>query len=175
MSRRTVVKLVNFVCSYGGYNAYLKHCEKQMLFTALVLVAVDGEHDRLQQRIDFGHADEPAEVSNVFRLGLEKEKQIAVSLHFFVVWEEAFLHFGRVFEMASHLVTLYTLRQIEALELGGNGNVCTSSSAMRFWMSKAIRESRYRTSFSSTKFFFDCDDIFAFSSRSVFWAIKGSA
>lgn len=44
---------------------------------------------------------------------------------------------------------------------------------MRFWMSRAIRESRYRTSFSNTKFFFDCDDIFAFSSRSVFWAVKG--
>ena len=79
-----------------------------MLFSAFVLVAIDGEHDRLQQRIDFGHANEPAQVCDVFRLGLEEEKQVAVLLHFLIVREGAFLYFGRVFEMASHLVTLYT-------------------------------------------------------------------
>lgn len=87
-----------------------------MLFATLVLIAVDGEHDRLQQRIDFGHADEPAEMCDVSRLGLEEEKQIAVLLHFLVVWEEAFLNFGRVFEMTSHLIALYSRRQNEELQ-----------------------------------------------------------
>ena len=171
MSRRTVVKLVNFVGWSGDGRAYLKHCEEQVLFSALVLIAIDGEHDRLQQRVDFGHADEPAEVRNVSRFGLEEEKQVAVYLHFLVIWEEAFLDISRVFEMAGDLVALCIRRQNEALQLQSGP---TSSSAMRFWMSKAIRESRYRTSFSSTKFFFDCDDIFALSSRNVFWAVKGA-
>lgn len=35
-------------------------------------------------------------------------------------------------------------------------------------MSNAIRESKYRTSFSSTKFFFDCDEILDFNSRRIF-------
>lgn len=34
-----------------------------------------------------------------------------------------------------------------------------------------MRESRYRTSFSSTKFFLDWDEILAFNSRSSFWAV----
>jgi hypothetical protein len=46
----------------------------------------------------------------------------------------------------------------------------TSSSAIRFWINKAIRESRYRTSFSRTKFFLDCEDILDFRSRSIFCA-----
>jgi len=32
----------------------LEHGEQQVLFAALVLVSVDGEHDCLQQLIDFG-------------------------------------------------------------------------------------------------------------------------
>lgn len=36
-----------------------------------------------------------------------------------------------------------------------------------------MRESRYRTSFSNTKFFFDCDEIFDLSSRKCFCAIGG--
>jgi len=46
----------------------------------------------------------------------------------------------------------------------------TSSNAILFCTSKAMRESRYRTSFSKTKFFFDCDEILAFSSRRTFCA-----
>ena len=47
----------------------------------------------------------------------------------------------------------------------------TSSIRNRFWMSSAIRASRYRTSFSNRKFFFDCVDIFCFRSRSAFCAV----
>jgi len=50
----------------------------------------------------------------------------------------------------------------------------TSSNAIRFWIRSAIRESRYRTSFSSTKFFLDCDEIFDLSSRKCFWAMRKS-
>lgn len=45
---------------------------------------------------------------------------------------------------------------------------------MRFCTSNAIRESRYRTSLSRTKFFFDCDEIFAFKSRNIFCAVQSS-
>lgn len=38
-----------------------------------------------------------------------------------------------------------------------------------------MRESRYRTSFSSTKFFLDCEEILDFSSRRIFWASGKSA
>jgi hypothetical protein len=37
-----------------------------------------------------------------------------------------------------------------------------------------MRESRYRTSFSRTKFFLDCDEIFALSSRRTFWAVRNN-
>lgn len=46
----------------------------------------------------------------------------------------------------------------------------TSSSAIRFCTNNAIRESRYLTSFSNTKFFFDWEDILALSSRKAFCA-----
>lgn len=49
----------------------------------------------------------------------------------------------------------------------------TSSNAIRFWINNAIRESRYLTSFSKTKFFFDCEEIFDLRSRSIFWAVPG--
>lgn len=35
-----------------------------------------------------------------------------------------------------------------------------------------MRESRYRTSFSRTKFFLDWEDIFDLSSRNIFWAVE---
>ncbi len=44
----------------------------------------------------------------------------------------------------------------------------TSSNAMRFCISSAILESRYLTSFSSTKFFFDWEEMRALSSLSIF-------
>lgn len=47
-----------------------------------------------------------------------------------------------------------------------------SSRAIRFWMRRAIRESRYRTSFSRTKFFLDCEEILDLSSLRIFWAVQ---
>lgn len=42
-----------------------------MLLSAFILIAVDCEHDRLEQRVALSHIDESAEVGNVPRLGLE--------------------------------------------------------------------------------------------------------
>jgi hypothetical protein len=52
---------------------YLEHGQQQMLFTALILVSINCEHDRLEERINLGHGDQTAEVGNVSRLGLEQE------------------------------------------------------------------------------------------------------
>lgn len=66
---------------------YLKHGQQQVLFSALVLIAVDCKHDRLQQLVDLRHGDEPAKVGDVSGFTLEQEKQIAVLLRSFVVDE----------------------------------------------------------------------------------------
>lgn len=77
-----------------------------MLFTALVLVAVDCEHDRLQKSIDFGHGDEATEVGDVPRLRLEQEEQVSILLCLLVVGEEAFLQFGGIVEVVGDFVLL---------------------------------------------------------------------
>lgn len=38
--------------------AYLKHGKQQVLFSTLILVAVNGEHDCLEELVDLGHGDE---------------------------------------------------------------------------------------------------------------------
>lgn len=43
-----------FGASQSWCRTDLEHGEQQVLFTALVLVSVDGEHDCLQQLIDLG-------------------------------------------------------------------------------------------------------------------------
>jgi hypothetical protein len=77
-----------------------------MLFSALILVSVYGEHDSLQKRIYLGHGDEPAEVGNVAWFGLEEKKEVAVLLRFFIVWEEAFGDVGGVFQVTSDFFAL---------------------------------------------------------------------
>jgi hypothetical protein len=77
-----------------------------MLFSALILVSVDCEHDCLQQRIDLGHGDEPTQMRNVPRFGLEEKEQVAVLLCLFVVGEEAFLQFEAVCEVVCDFVLL---------------------------------------------------------------------
>src|SRR5690349_21235617 len=51
----------------------------------------------------------------------------------------------------------------------------TSSRAIRFWINRAILESRYRTSFSRTKFFLDWFEILTFKSRSARCALAKSS
>jgi len=69
----------------------LKHSQEQMLFTALILISVYCEHNRLKQRINLGHCDQTAEMGDVSWLGLEEEKEIAVFLGLLVVWKETLL------------------------------------------------------------------------------------
>ena len=130
-----------------------------MLLAALVLIAVDGEHDGLEQRVDLRHADEPAEMCNVSWLRLQQEKEISITLGPVVVGEDALLDVGRIVQVARHLVLLRggDGRSVEHAgagamdpsEGGGGGGggggergPPTSSRAMRFWMSRAMRESR---------------------------------
>lgn len=110
-----------------------------MFFAAFVLVPVDGKHDGLQQCIDLGHGNKTTQMRNVSRLRLEEEKQVAVLLRLVVVGEEALLQFGGLFEVACDFVLLCIV-STGAFQMP----VCTptSSKAMRFWMSSAIRESR---------------------------------
>ena len=63
----------------------LKHGEQKVLFSTIVLISVDGEHDRLQELIDFGHGDEAAEMRNMPGLGLEQKQKVAVLLRPLVV------------------------------------------------------------------------------------------
>jgi hypothetical protein len=77
-----------------------------MLFSALILVPIDREHDGLEERVDLGHCDETAEVCNVARLGLEEEQQISVFLRLLIVGEEAFLDLCRLVHVARHLLAL---------------------------------------------------------------------
>lgn len=50
---------------------YLKHCQEQVLLAAFVLISIDGEHDRLQERINFGHGHQSTKVGDVSRFGLQ--------------------------------------------------------------------------------------------------------
>lgn len=77
-----------------------------MLLTALILVSVDGEHDRLEKRVDLGHGDEAGQVGDVSRLRLEEEQEVAVFLSLVVVGEHALLEVGRILEMARDFILL---------------------------------------------------------------------
>lgn len=64
-----------------------------MLFSTFVLVSVECEHDRLEEGVNFGQADETTERSDVARLGLEEEKEVGVLLKFALIGE---MTFGRI-------------------------------------------------------------------------------
>lgn len=77
-----------------------------MLFTTLVLVSVDGEHDGLEEGIDLGHGNESAEMGDVAGFWLQEEKEIAVLLGSFIVREEPFLRVCGIVEMAGDFILL---------------------------------------------------------------------
>lgn len=62
-----------------------------MFLTTFVLISVDGKHDSLEKRVDFGHCDQTTEVCDMSGLGLEEEEKITIFLRLFVVREEALL------------------------------------------------------------------------------------
>lgn len=72
----------------------LKHRQQQMLFPTLVLVAVEREHDRLEEGVNLGEGDEPAEGGDVSGFGLQEEEEVGVLLHLAVVRKVAF---GRLY------------------------------------------------------------------------------
>ena len=82
---------ISSVCGSNGQGKYLKHSQEQMLFSAFVLIAVNGKHDGLQQRVNFRHCDQSTQVRNVSWFGLEEEQEVTVSLCLLVVGKEAFL------------------------------------------------------------------------------------
>ena len=86
----------------------MEHGQQEVFFAALVLVAIDGKHDRLQQGIDLGHGDQPTEVGNVAWFGLQEEEEVAIFLSFFVVGERSLLHVDRILKMACDFVLLPT-------------------------------------------------------------------
>jgi len=57
-----------------------------VFFTALILISVDGEHDCLEQRVNLGHRDQSAKVSDMPGLRLQKKEKIQDD------WQ---LHFAR--------------------------------------------------------------------------------
>lgn len=59
---------------------HLEHGQEQMLFSRLVLVSVEGEHDGLQEGIDLAERDEPAKGRDMSRFGLQQEEQVRVLL-----------------------------------------------------------------------------------------------
>jgi hypothetical protein len=80
-----------------------------MLFSALVLVSVNGEHDSLQELVDLGHGDQATQMSNVPWLTLQKKEQVAVFLCLFVVRKRALGQIGRIVQVAGHLFFLFLM------------------------------------------------------------------
>ena len=62
-----------------------------MLFSTFVLISVEREHDRLQERVDLGEGDKTAEGGDVAGLRLEEEEEVGVLLQLAVVGVVAFL------------------------------------------------------------------------------------
>lgn len=77
-----------------------------MLLSALILIAVDGKHDGLEEGVNFGHGDQSAEMGDVSGFRLQQEQQVAVFLRLFIVGERTLLHIGRVIEMVLDFLTL---------------------------------------------------------------------
>ena len=72
-----------------GLIVYLEHGQEKMLFTRLVLVSVEGEHDGLEQGVDLCEGDEATEGGDMSWLCLEKEEEVSVGLQLAVVWEQS--------------------------------------------------------------------------------------
>ncbi len=77
-----------------------------MLLSALVLIAVNCEHDRLQERVNLRYRNETTQVGDMPRFRLQKKQQIAVFLSLLIIGEESFLQFGGVVQVAGNLVLL---------------------------------------------------------------------
>ena len=88
-----------------------------MLFTTLILISVDGEHNGLKKCIDFGHIHQATEMRNVPRLGLEQEEEVTIFLCLFIVREETLLDIGGLIQMVGHFVLLSAVSQVPNVEV----------------------------------------------------------
>jgi hypothetical protein len=52
-----------------------------MLFSTLILIPVQGEHDSLEEGVDFSQADKTAKGGYMTRFPLKKKKEVRVLLH----------------------------------------------------------------------------------------------
>lgn len=78
-----------------------------MLFATLVLVSVNGEHNRLEEGVDLGHGDESTQMGDVSGLRLQEKQEIAVLLCLIIVRENAvLLGLGGILETARDFVLL---------------------------------------------------------------------
>jgi hypothetical protein len=63
----------------------LEHGQEKVLFSALVLVTVEREHDCLEKCVYFGQTDETAKGGDVAGFGLEEKEEVGVLLQLAVV------------------------------------------------------------------------------------------
>lgn len=77
-----------------------------MLFTTLVLVTVQREHDGLQQCVNLWKADKSAQRCNMSGLALEYEKEVAVQLHSTIIGKRIAVFDAMFFQMRSHFILL---------------------------------------------------------------------
>jgi hypothetical protein len=78
-------------------------------------------------------------MSDVAGFRLEEEEQVAVLLRLVVVGEEALLEFEAVSKVVGDFILLQASQYSRVVFIACGR---TSSNAMRFWISRAIRESR---------------------------------
>lgn len=76
-NKARINQFLNNLCEVGDFYDTL---EVQMLFSALVLVTVEREHNRLQERVDLSQADEATQGRDMPRLRLEQEEEVRVLL-----------------------------------------------------------------------------------------------
>lgn len=78
-------------------------------------------------------------MGNMAWLGLKQKEQVAVLLRLLVVGKEAFLEFEAVSQVVGDFILLQDSQYRRGVSVAYER---TSSNAMRFWISRAIRESR---------------------------------
>ena len=84
--------------------AYVKHREQQVLLARLVLITKEGEHDRLQQRVDLGHGHLPRQARHNGGVRLQQEEQVAVREAAALFGDAAALEISVIVQMARKLL-----------------------------------------------------------------------
>ena len=136
-----------------------------MFLATFVLVSVDGEHDGLQEGIDFGHGDEATEMSDVTGFGLEEEEQVAIFLGFVVVGEETLLGVCRVVQMTGDFILLYHLMSISLY-------ICCKSQGAYLFQRHAVLDQKSYPRIQITDIFFEDEILFGLGGDFCFQIAK---